>query len=429
MDNVVKLEDGCYGSYKGIALIGKVLAGRCKMHYTRVAVGKGRIPEGMSPKELLEPPEYVMDAMIASVTNPLDGECQVSVQINSAFVKSGFYATWLILYAEDPDEAEVPYTALCLENEPEWIRPASSIVGKLAHFDIIAAVGDVDKVTATIDPDALVSYGELAKIIRGIAAGASQKDITIPVSGWVADTDTDGAFNWMLDIASMDIKESMVPILTFAPKYLELAAIYGICQSGRTIPGALRVYTQNIPTSPIDVSLTLLETEREIGNAITPSAAVARVDITIPAEGWEKTTDPEDGDGFCIEVPCEEVEPVLIPLLTILPKYLGVAADCGFNTQGKTVRGALRVFAEQPPSSEISASLALLGVVQNIDDKLPSNGGGAYVVPTATANRAGVIKVGDGLVAAPDGTVSVAKATDEEVERMLKRVYSNEPAN
>lgn len=102
-----------------------------------------------------------MDAVISSVTNPVDGECQVSVQINSANVETGFYATGLLLYAEDPDEGEVPYTYLVLEGEPEWIRPASSIVGKLAFFDIIAAVGDIDKVSATIDPDALVTHEEL----------------------------------------------------------------------------------------------------------------------------------------------------------------------------------------------------------------------------------------------------------------------------
>ena len=158
---MAKFEDGCYGSLKGIALIAKVLAGRCKMHYTRVAIGKGVIPEDMTPKTMTEPAEYVMDAVISSVTNPVDGECQVSVQINSANVETGFYATGLLLYAEDPDEGEVPYTYLVLEGEPEWIRPASSIVGKLAFFDIIAAVGDIDKVSATIDPDALVTHEEL----------------------------------------------------------------------------------------------------------------------------------------------------------------------------------------------------------------------------------------------------------------------------
>lgn len=428
MDNVVKFEDGCYGSYKGIALIGKVLAGRCKMHYTRVAVGKGKLPEGMSPKELEEPPEYVMDAMIASVTNPMDGECQVSVQINSAYVEKGFYATWLILYAEDPDENEVPFTALCLESEPEWIRPASSIVGKLAHFDMIAAVGDVDKVTATIDADALVSYGELAKIIRGIAAGAAQKDVNIPVSGWIADTDTDGAFDWMLDIASMDIKESMVPLLTFPLEHLETAASFGICQVSRTMPGALRIYAKTVPTSPITASLTLLETEHEIGNAVTPSAAVARVDLTILAEGWAEITDPAEGSGFYIDVPCDEAEPDLIPLLTILPAHLGLAEDCGLTTYAKTARGALRVYAQCPPSSDINASLTLLGVVQNIDGKLPPEEGGAYVLPTATDKRLGGVKAGDGLEIAPDGTLSVIKATDKEVEDMLSRVYPDESA-
>jgi len=419
---VARFEDGCYGSLKGIALIAKVLAGRCQMHYTRVAVGKGTIPDDLTPKTLEEAPEYVMDAMISSVTNPIDGECQVSVQINSAYVKEGFYATWLILYAEDPDEGEVSFTALCLENEPEWIRPASSIVGKLAHFDIIAAVGDVDKVTATIDSDALVSYGELAKIIRGIAAGASQKDVTIPVSGWIADTDTNGAFDWMLDIASMDITESMVPVLTIAPELLEESASCGLCQVSRTMPGALRLYAKTVPTIAITASLTLLETEREFGNIVAASAAVAKVDIIIPAEGWAEST--EDGVGAVyIDISDEIIEPELIPLLTIAPEHLGVAADCDLSTYAKTVRGALRVYAEQPPSSDITASLALLGVVQNIDDKLPPEGGGAYVLPTATETRLGVMKVGDGLHVAKDGTVSVVKATDEDVERMLGEVY------
>jgi len=135
------------------------------MHYTRVAAGKGTIPDSLTPKTLTEPPEYVMDAMISSVTNPVNGECQVSVQINSKYVEEGFYAKWLILYAEDPDEGEVPFTVLCLENEPEWIRPSSSIVGKLAHFDLIAAVGDVDNVTATIDPEALVTLEAVKQLI------------------------------------------------------------------------------------------------------------------------------------------------------------------------------------------------------------------------------------------------------------------------
>ena len=53
-----KYEDGSYGSLPGIALIAKVLAGRCQMKYTRVAVGKGYIPDEETPKTMTEPAEY-----------------------------------------------------------------------------------------------------------------------------------------------------------------------------------------------------------------------------------------------------------------------------------------------------------------------------------------------------------------------------------
>ena len=65
-----KYEDGSYGSLPGIALIAKVLAGRCQMKYTRVAVGKGYIPDEETPKTMTEPAEYVMDASIVGVTKP-----------------------------------------------------------------------------------------------------------------------------------------------------------------------------------------------------------------------------------------------------------------------------------------------------------------------------------------------------------------------
>ena len=49
---MAKYEDGSYGSAAGIALIAKVLAGRCAMKYTRVAVGKGNIPDDKTPKTM-----------------------------------------------------------------------------------------------------------------------------------------------------------------------------------------------------------------------------------------------------------------------------------------------------------------------------------------------------------------------------------------
>jgi len=273
---VPKIEDGCYGSLKGVALIAKVLAGRCRMHYTRVAAGKGTMPEDLTPKTLMEPPEYVMDAMISSVTNPVDGECQVSVQINSAHVENGFYCTWLILYAEDPDEGEVPFTALCLENEPEWIRPASSIVGKLAHFDIIAAVGDVDNVSASIDPDALVTLESVQQLItehgrdtethqdirQAVTAlrdelKAKELDITIPADHWEPDEDTNGAYPLKCDVEIDNVTERMIPMLTIWPECTETAGACRMSPVVRTVQGGIRVYAKTVPVETLRGSLVL----------------------------------------------------------------------------------------------------------------------------------------------------------------------------
>ena len=45
-----RFEDGSYGSAKGIALIAKVLAGKCSMHYT---CGRGQrdYPGGHDPED------------------------------------------------------------------------------------------------------------------------------------------------------------------------------------------------------------------------------------------------------------------------------------------------------------------------------------------------------------------------------------------
>lgn len=157
--------DGCYQCAPAKTLIAKVLAGRCTMHYTRVAVGSGSIPEGSTPATMTEPAGYVMDAKLSGVTNPVDGECQVTAQIISDDVSKDFSVTGVLLFAEDPDLGEVPYTYLVLESAPEPIKSSASTVGKFAIFVLVAAVGAVDNVTADIDLDTLVTADKVAEMI------------------------------------------------------------------------------------------------------------------------------------------------------------------------------------------------------------------------------------------------------------------------
>ncbi len=158
--------DGSYGSAQSTALIAKVLAGRCEMKYTRATVGKGRIPDDKTPATMTGSAEYVMDAKISGVSNPVKGECQVTVQLKSDDVQEDFRATNVVLFAEDPDVGEIPYAYLCLENESEWIGAASSSVGKLITFEIIVFVGGVDNVSISVNPESIATVAEVEKLIK-----------------------------------------------------------------------------------------------------------------------------------------------------------------------------------------------------------------------------------------------------------------------
>lgn len=290
-------EDGSYSSSPGIALIAKVLAGRCQMHYTRAAVGKGEIPEGESPKTMREPAEYVMDAKISAITNPVDGECQVTVQINSSDVEQGFYATGILLYAADPDEGEVPYTYLVLENGPEWIRPASSAVGKLATFDLIAAVGEVDRVTATIDPNSIVTRSVVEQLIAGATV---KREITIPTTGWDVGAEESAEGAMYLDIPQDDVTAEMTPNINILPAYTATAKECGMSTAVRTLDGAVRLYTEKAPKAEIAAVLILSQASSGPAGSGGSSGTVGG-DYVLPTATATRLGGVRIGDGVNVE--------------------------------------------------------------------------------------------------------------------------------
>lgn len=331
---MAKFEDGSYSCTPGIALIAKVLAGRCTMRYTRAAVGKGHLEEGQSPKEVTEPPEYVMDANIAATTNPVNGECQVTVQINSSDVEHGFYATGVLLYANDPDEGDVPYTYLKLEDGPEWIRPSSSVIGKLAQFDLIAAVGDVDTVTAVIDPTVVMTseavdsrieqhnsdpnahagafaqhnndsgaHAQLvANIIQTVTAATSaailKEGVTLSAAAWSHLDPSENGFSWRLALEVEDAKAEHYPFVSWNFESLEIAKRAGVCSTVEAKDGSIEFLALERPTEDLACTLALLTQSGGGGSGGGGSGYVLPV-ATPYSLGGIKASDSiaVDGDG------------------------------------------------------------------------------------------------------------------------------------
>lgn len=402
-----KFEDGSYGSLSGIALIAKVLAGRCGMKYTRAAVGKGAIPEDLTPKTMTGCADYVMDAKIAAITNPVDGECQVTVQIKSDDVESGFYATNIVLFAEDPDDGEVPYTYLSLENEPEWIRPASSIVGKLATFEIIAAVGDVDVVDAVIDPDSLMTRAAAERLIAE-ATALSVAEIFIPKDGWKpTDGQAEAAESGLTlyqDIALTGVRSEQFPSVTIHKEDIKVAQKAGLCTTTQTLNGAIRVWTKETPVRDVEATLALYDAR----------SAVIK-DITIPMDGWKEMEPPVDlalygKFSYCQDVTVGGMTQDRFPSVTFDIPSLVPARDAGLCTAVQPLTGGLRFWSVKVPTKDLSATAALLFRTSGL----------GFINTHAVITDGVKVRNGSGLSVDADGYLSLDAATSEQVKDIFR---------
>ena len=133
-----------------------------------------------------------------------------------------------------------------------------------------------------------------------------------------------------------------------------------------------------------------------------------------------------------VSVEREEIKATHIPIVSLHRDSLAVAEAAGMCSSAETVDGAVRFWARKVPTADLEATLALL--TPGTGELGAAGGGSAYVLPVATTETAGVVKIGEGLSVTADGTISVSGggideddvATAEEMETMLDRVFPEE---
>lgn len=153
---------------------------------------------------------------------------------------------------------------------------------------------------------------------------------------------------------------------------------------------------------------------------LTDSLAIVQKDIAIPAEGWEE--DPRAGYCVRLDLPMRGVTDRLLPSITIAPEGEAEAAACGLCPAAETGKDLVRLRAVKPPEAEIPASVRL---ARNCADLILP--GGDLSVSIATMETPGLIKPGPGLLIAPDGTLSVDAASEEDIGAALESLQGNEP--
>ena len=144
--------------------------------------------------------------------------------------------------------------------------------------------------------------------------------------------------------------------------------------------------------------------------------------IVIPTVGWNQEAD--GSGGYTIDVAVEGAIETMFPSVSIHRTALSVAQKAGLFPSVQLLTGFLRFWALSPPTSNIPVTVALM------TPGCLSGRGCTYVLPPATATQLGGVKIGSGITAAVDGTITAsAGITSEEVvsgtdiEKMLDEIF------
>ena len=152
--------------------------------------------------------------------------------------------------------------------------------------------------------------------------------------------------------------------------------------------------------------------------------------------GGASSADLEDAEDIVegelyLDLPVEEAVEGLIPQVMLHKAAQNIAKAAGMSASSRVLDGAVRFWVQQAPTEDMAATLVLLSA---------DGGCGPYVLPAATKDRFGGVKLGDGSSTTPDGTLSYegsglpdeAIVTTGDTEQMLDDVFpleENEPQN
>ena len=154
---------------KGLMLITKLLACNGELIFSKVGVGIGKVPSGYDPSSMIDLNNYRMDGEISEIKADTErSQASIRFQVSSIGVSEAFTVTEAGVYAMDPDEGEVLYAYLDMSDDPQMIYDAESTISKFLEMTLVVVIGTVERITAVISPQSLISKEEFDKQITAL---------------------------------------------------------------------------------------------------------------------------------------------------------------------------------------------------------------------------------------------------------------------
>ena len=149
---------------KGTALLAKVIAGKTKLTFTKIAVGDQKLSGDLAKLTAIT---IKQNAKVASIVQQNSSNVKVSVSIANNELKAGYYVRSIGLYATDPDDGEILYSVSAADESSataDWMPPYNGIGVSSLLITLVTAVANASTVNLTVDPAAFATAAQIVDL-------------------------------------------------------------------------------------------------------------------------------------------------------------------------------------------------------------------------------------------------------------------------
>ena len=184
-------------------------------------------------------------------------------------------------------------------------------------------------------------------------------------------------------------------------------------------------------SSNVDTSATLESaksyTDEKIAEALNVGTVYV-VDATIESTDWV-----EDANGFYFNIEDENISENMMPVVTLSADSLRTAFLAGMYQTAETFDGYVKITTVERPADTITLTCGLY-----VQGNVVISGGNTYVLPPATADTLGGVKIGEGVNVTSDGTISINSSevanevivnNSEEIANNIANNYADQIVN
>ena len=165
---------------KGQALLAKVVAGTCKLEFTKIAVSENTLSGDLASKTGIG--TVKQSEKVASVVRQNGANVKVSASFSNETLGAGYYVRNIGLYATDPSDGEILYSiSVADESEAtaDWMPPFNGIGVSSLLVDLVTAVSNASSVEVTSAGATVAQITNLQEQINDVRTfvGYEQDDV------------------------------------------------------------------------------------------------------------------------------------------------------------------------------------------------------------------------------------------------------------